>query len=172
MTASGMTEIAPEGRRLPYLGGALPDVDGAEGGGARPRASRLPRLSLRLEPDRDAASRAREALDQLEGQLDRAVLEDMRLLVTELITNSVRHAHAGKDEPVQLEVAVSRERVRVVVEDAGGGFVPRSRDADSPDDSGWGLHLVERVSERWGVHSNGRTRVWLELLRSSQAGED
>lgn len=122
-------------------------------------------LSLRLEPDVEAAGKAREALERLEGQLEQGVLDDMHLLVTELVTNSVRHADAGGDEPVRVEVSVGGDHVFVTVEDGGNGFEPSPRSDHSPRDSGWGLHLVERLSSRWGVSKDGRTRVWLELSR-------
>ena len=129
-----------------------------------PRASR--RLSLRLDADLEAAGKARDALAELEGELEHQVLEDMRLLVTELVTNSVRHADAAREAHVRLEVSVAADSVLLVVEDGGSGFVPAARTPDFPDDSGWGLHFVERMSSRWGVNANGRTRVWLELARN------
>ena len=124
-------------------------------------------LSLRLDPEVDAAAKAREALERLE--VERGVLQDMNLLVTELVTNSVRHADAAAHEPVHVEVSVAGDHVFVAVEDGGSGFEPKPRSAHSPRDSGWGLHLVERLSSRWGVLSDGRTRVWLELSRGARA---
>ena len=135
-----------------------------DGGG--PSTVDWPRIALELAPDVDAAAHAREALEQLDGHLEEQVLEDMRLLVTELVTNSVRHSDAAPGDPVRLEVSVHDDRVRVLVEDGGSGFRPRARTPDSPDDGGWGLHLVEQVSDRWGVSGGGRTRVWLELARA------
>ncbi len=129
-----------------------------------PRTSRG--LRLRLDADVEAAGKARDALAELEGQLEDQVLEDMRLLVTELVTNSVRHAEAAPEAQVRLEVSVAADRVLVVVEDGGSGFAPVARTPDSPDDSGWGLHFVERMSYRWGVNGSRRTRVWLELARN------
>ena len=141
---------------LTYDGPAAPN-----GGGST--------LSLRLAPDVDAAGKAREALEGLDDELERGLLQDMHLLITELVTNSVRHADTGSDEPVHVEVAVGGDHVFVAVEDGGSGFQPRPRSAHSPRDSGWGLHLVERLSSRWGVSNDGRTRVWLELARTGRA---
>ena len=138
--------------------------------GAGAPAAEVLRLRFELPPDFEAASRAREALEQLDAHVEEPVLDDMRLLVSELVTNSVRHADAPPEEPVRVEVSVHEDRVRVSVEDAGNGFRPRRRTADSPDEGGWGLHLVEQVSDRWGVNGEGRTRVWLELSRARRAG--
>lgn len=146
--------------------GRAPALVLAASGGSEPAGARS-RLSLRLDPDVDAAAKAREALERLE--VERGVLQDMNLLVTELVTNSVRHADAAAHEPVRVEVSVAGDHVFVAVEDGGSGFEPRPRSAHSPRDSGWGLHLVERLSSRWGVSSDGRTRVWLELSRGGQA---
>jgi anti-sigma regulatory factor (Ser/Thr protein kinase) len=145
---------APAGTAAQASHGLLPP-------GSRPS----PRLSLRLDADLEAAGKARDALAELEGELEDQVLEDMRLLVTELVTNSVRHAEAAPEAHVRLEVSVAADSVLLVVEDGGSGFAPAARTPDSPDDSGWGLHFVERMSSRWGVNANGRTRVWLELAR-------
>ena len=159
MTAAGMPDLrlASSGGDGPS-GGRRPGADGA-------RSS----LSLRLDPDVDAAGKARDALGRLAHKLERGVLQDMHLLVTELVTNSVRHADAAADAPVRVEVSVSGDHVFVAVEDGGSGFKPKPRSARSPRDSGWGLHLVERLSSRWGVSSNGHTRVWLELARGGRA---
>lgn len=143
---------------------AVADGDGLSQNGAATDGDPAT-LILSLDPDLDAAAKARDALVALEDEIERRVLEDMHLLVTELVTNSVRHSAATADEPVRVEVAVGGDHVFVAVEDGGTGFRPAPRRSDSPHDSGWGLHLVEQLSSRWGVSSDGRTRVWLELPR-------
>ena len=125
-------------------------------------------ISVSLPAEPRALREARRALDPLEERVGAPMLEDMRLLVTELVTNSVRHADAASGEPVQVEVSVAGDHVFVSVEDGGSGFKPKPRSAHSPRDSGWGLHLVERLSSRWGVSNQGRTRVWLELARTGR----
>ncbi|MBA3422218.1 MAG: ATP-binding protein [Thermoleophilaceae bacterium] len=165
MTASMITGSGGYGGRVPSLGSVPAGADHHAAGAAAPDNGASRRLSLRLDPDVEAAGKARDALGQLEGELEDRVLEDMRLLVTELVTNSVRHAEAVPEAHVRLEVSVDADRVLLAVEDGGSGFAPAARTPDSPDDSGWGLHFVERMSSRWGVNANGRTRVWLELAR-------
>jgi anti-sigma regulatory factor (Ser/Thr protein kinase) len=92
------------------------------------------------------------------------LLEALRLLVTELVTNSVSHGGAGADDTLRLEVSLSREAVRVEVSDLGPGFEPASVKSDESPRTGWGLVLVERVSDRWGVRQRGRC-VWFEIDR-------
>src|SRR5687767_360759 len=81
-------------------------------------------LTLRLKPGPEAIPAARKALDGLAGLMPRPVWEDLRLLVTELITNGVRHG--SERGPVSMVVALDDERVRVEVTDGGRGFSPPS----------------------------------------------
>jgi anti-sigma regulatory factor (Ser/Thr protein kinase) len=121
-------------------------------------------LTLRLNPGPQAVPAARKALDGLAELVERTVWEDLRLLVTELVTNGVRHG--SQRGPVGVLVSVGGERVRVEVSDAGRGFSPAAAPMPHADGSGgWGLQLVDRVAASWGVRVNGRTCVWFELAR-------
>jgi anti-sigma regulatory factor (Ser/Thr protein kinase) len=90
----------------------------------------------------------------------------LRLLVSELVTNSVRHGGGEQPHEIRLAVSASRERIRVEVADAGSGFKARPRRDGQDEGSGWGLHLVETLSDRWGSERNGRVCVWFELVDS------
>jgi hypothetical protein len=59
-------------------------------------------IDLRLTPDSEAVMAARHSLDRLEGDLPPEKLEDVRLVVSELVTNSVRHAGISPDEHILL----------------------------------------------------------------------
>jgi len=120
-------------------------------------------ISLRLYGGADAAGRARRALSKLRADIDPPLMETLRLLVTELVANSVRHAQA---ETVILKVLVGRSVVLTEVTDEGPGFDPADTGGPGTDESGWGLFLVERLADRWGVNHNGQvTKVWFELRR-------
>jgi anti-sigma regulatory factor (Ser/Thr protein kinase) len=120
-------------------------------------------ISLRLRGGPEAAARARRALSQLRADIDPPLMETLRLLVTELVANSVRHAHA---DTVILKVLVGRTVVLTEVTDEGPGFDPADTGSPGTDESGWGLFLVERLAERWGVNQQDEaTRVWFELRR-------
>ena len=131
-----------------------------EGLSRGPRAATI-RLQLNCGPA--AAAEARAAISMLEGCAPYELLDDARLLVSELVTNAVRHSGAPPGSTVELEVSAQRDRLRVEVADEGNGFVPRPRTADQSKGSGWGLHLVERLADRWGVDRRPRPRVWFEL---------
>jgi anti-sigma regulatory factor (Ser/Thr protein kinase) len=120
-------------------------------------------ISVRLRGGPEAAAKARRELSKLRGDLDPPLMETLRLLVTELVSNSVRHAHS---KTVVLKVLVGRSVVLTEVTDEGPGFDPAG--TPEPDsESGWGLFLVERLAHRWGVHREPQvTRVWFELQRA------
>jgi anti-sigma regulatory factor (Ser/Thr protein kinase) len=120
-------------------------------------------VSLSLDGGPEAAGHARRALARLRSDLDPPLVETMRLLVTELIANSVKHASA---DAVGLKVVVGQSAVLVEVRDEGPGFEPAERAPNQDQASGWGLFLVERLADRWGVaREASATRVWFELKR-------
>ena len=90
---------------------------------------------------------------------------ELRLLVSEVVTNAVKHGRSGDPEEwIGLAVAVEDDALRVRVSDAGPGFRPRvvPPDADAP--AGRGLVVVEAFADRWGVRRRDRrTEVWFEL---------
>ena len=121
-------------------------------------------LTLRLNPGPEAIPAARKALDGLSELLERPVWENLRLLVTELVTNGVRHG--SKRGPVSVSVSAGDETVRVEVSDCGRGFSPPEAPMPHADGSGgWGLQLVDRVATTWGVKVGATTCVWFELAR-------
>jgi anti-sigma regulatory factor (Ser/Thr protein kinase) len=130
----------------------------------RPRARELDITRL-LPRDPHAVSVAREAIEELEPLLGRALYGNVRLLVSELVTNSIRHARTTAEE-VELRVAVFPDRLRVEVSDRGAGFNRRARTPDRDSASGWGLYLVDQLADRWGVSRDAGTRVWFEIDRS------
>jgi anti-sigma regulatory factor (Ser/Thr protein kinase) len=118
-------------------------------------------VDLRLNGSPEAPSVARRALSRLRGDIEPPVMETMRLLVTELVSNSVKHSQS---DSVRLKVAVGRSGVLVEVTDQGPGFERKPQSANPARESGWGLFLVERMAHRWGVsREGGGTRVWFEL---------
>jgi serine phosphatase RsbU (regulator of sigma subunit)/anti-sigma regulatory factor (Ser/Thr protein kinase) len=122
-------------------------------------------LTLDLPPTPSSAGAAREALSVLGERLDDGQLETVRLLVTELITNSVKHGDPG-DTTVKVEVTLTQAAVRVEVNDGGPGFEPPPRpDQPLETPSGWGLYLVDRLADRWGIDTAGTSAVWFELKR-------
>ena len=119
-------------------------------------------LTFDIDRDFTAPANARRAVEQFGASLDPEVVPDVRLLVSELISNSVKYGGEGRVELIlQSE---DRRHVRVEVVDQGVGFVPAVRDRPKTEPGGWGLHLVEALTRRWGVF-DGSTHVWFEIDR-------
>jgi anti-sigma regulatory factor (Ser/Thr protein kinase) len=117
-----------------------------------------------FDPALETPALARHELDDwLPDTLAESQRGALRLLVSELVTNSVRHG-TGSEQPVVLAVRIGSRAIRVDVHDGGSGFqapagTPQPRGADG----GFGLFLVERMASRWGVDTRDGTRVWFEL---------
>ncbi len=109
-----------------------------------------------------AVPRAREAVATL--RLPEPPEAHATLLVSELVTNCVKHAALGPDDRISLRIR-RNGRLRVEVCDPGAGFEPsrrRERPVDEP--GGWGLVLVQELAERWGMERDrDGTCVWFEL---------
>jgi anti-sigma regulatory factor (Ser/Thr protein kinase) len=124
-------------------------------------------LSIDIPSDTRAPYRARRAIERLGSSVDPDVLTDVKLLISELITNSVKY---GGEGALTLNVeATTQRRLRVEVVDQGVGFVPVERNRPVTEAGGWGLHLVQTLTNRWGVHE-GSTHVWFEIDREGPAG--
>ncbi len=110
-----------------------------------------------------AIGRARhEVEDALTTQdVDDATSGDLMLLVSELVTNAVRHARGDSFE-VRLELGP--ERVRLEVRDEGAGFQPSIQPSEDGT-GGYGLYIVDRLADRWGVERDPGGVIWLELDR-------
>jgi anti-sigma regulatory factor (Ser/Thr protein kinase) len=121
-------------------------------------------LRMQLGSGPAAAAEARRAISKLRADLDPPLMETLRLLVTELVSNSVRHTAA---DSVSLRVAIGKSAVLTEVADSGPGFDPGCVERSGDDDTGWGLYLVQRLAHRWGVQHDGPSkRVWFELRRA------
>ena len=150
------SQPGPQGARPAAVDAALLERP-TEGSGAHNR------MTLEFEAGPSAASAARNALIALEGRVDEDLLDDVRLLVSELVTNSVRHSNIHARDLVRMDVQVSETALRVEVADAGEGFEPTPRDLDRSRPGGWGLYLVDQLADRWGVVRDHFTRVWFEV---------
>jgi anti-sigma regulatory factor (Ser/Thr protein kinase) len=114
-----------------------------------------------------AARVARQAVrEEFKDALPHRRLADVELIVSELATNSVRHSGCGDADELSLEAKVEADRVRVRLFDPGEGFDAHTpRPPSSGSAGGYGLILLDRLSDRWGVQRNGRFSVWFEVQR-------
>jgi anti-sigma regulatory factor (Ser/Thr protein kinase) len=147
-----------DGRRFHALSARAPFPRSGGGGGAYG-----PRIECRLDVGPNAAAEARAAVGALDGQADPDVLDDVRLMLSEIVTNAVRHSGAPAGATIGLAVSVTHGCVRAEVSDGGRGFEPSPRDMPQLEAGGWGLHLVDRLADRWGVDRGQSALVWFEI---------
>jgi anti-sigma regulatory factor (Ser/Thr protein kinase) len=121
-----------------------------------------------------ARRRVMETLGELLGEIERSNLE---LMISELVTNCVRHAGMQEDTGrITVHAAVAPDKLRVEVCDTGHGFdagPPRLRSFEAPDgglrpDGGLGLVLLDRLAAAWGVATEDEVCVWAEFDREGE----
>jgi anti-sigma regulatory factor (Ser/Thr protein kinase) len=118
-------------------------------------------MHVELGSRADAALLARRAIGDLAATLPAQTLQELKLLVTEMVTNSVKHADG--EGPIGLELRVGTGAVLIAVTDSGHGFEPLAPDPDPDAEAGRGLFIIDALADRWGVDRAHGTRVWAEL---------
>lgn len=121
-------------------------------------------------PDAPAAARRFVSSVADEAFTDPAFAETLRLVVSELVTNSVRHGCAGGGECIEVRVEVEPSGLRLEIADEGAGFDPVPAPGRPDEPGGWGLYLVDTLTDRWGVEDSPGTRVWLEISPGPERG--
>jgi len=130
-------------------------------GPTRPASNGAKVVRLELVSDEDAPGHARSAFAPLRGHADEDALERALLLTSELVTNSVRHAGGAE---VRVDIWPAGESIAVVVTDDGPGFTPVAQATTiAESDGGFGLPLIDTLSETWGSGSDGEAWVWFEV---------
>jgi anti-sigma regulatory factor (Ser/Thr protein kinase) len=119
-------------------------------------------IDIRLRSDAHSPARARRSLEALRPSLDDVLVDDAVLLVSEIVSNCVRHASLDESDAIEVRVRGSNSMLHVDVVDPGPGFDPEDFRSPRPH-GGWGLRLLDRLATRWGVERNDVTRVWFEL---------
>jgi anti-sigma regulatory factor (Ser/Thr protein kinase) len=114
--------------------------------------------TLQVKADATAPRISRTHLNEIRDDLGNR-FEDVELVVSELVTNSVRHAEGD----IQVVVRRLPGKIRIEVTDQGPGFT-----SDTPRGEGMGLNIVERIADNWGIEIEGGCRVWVELGQTSE----
>jgi anti-sigma regulatory factor (Ser/Thr protein kinase) len=110
-----------------------------------------------------AVGEARAWLSEQAAELvEDAQLDNLTLVISEIVTNAVRHGQPGGQ--ILLAATPKDEFLCVQVTDEGRGFVHSPGAMASEPGGGFGLFLVEKLTRRWGMtRENTRTRVWFEF---------
>jgi anti-sigma regulatory factor (Ser/Thr protein kinase) len=118
-------------------------------------------LLLTMKGGMEAPARVRAALAALNGELGEQC-DDVRLLVSEVVTNAVVHAGVDHESFLKFGLSAASDRIRAVLEYPGEPFTPTPQ----PEEQHFGLYLVDRLSDSWGVErDDDKNRVWFEISR-------
>ena len=117
-------------------------------------SDQMAELRIRLASTNDAPRISRQRIAEIRSELGPR-FDDVALVISELVSNSVRHAGNGS-----LLVSVRSEgtKIRLEVADNGPCF-----DTDHPRGDGLGLSIVDKLADSWGIEPEGMCTVWAEL---------
>ena len=115
-------------------------------------------LNLDVRCRAESLKLVRTALDDLAG-LDAYTRDTLKLVVTELVANAIRHSDLSADDQISVTVRANGDRVRIDVRDEGTGFTFPTRNVTG----GRGLALVQSLSDHFGISRDGITHAWAEI---------
>ena len=110
---------------------------------------------------RQAPGTIRDVLEtKYAATMDRSLLDDIKIMASEMTSNSVKHSGRPDGDPISLSATVANGVVHVEVGDKGRGVAtlePRSLNPPS------GLGYLEILSDRWSSHQGNSFHVWFEI---------
>jgi anti-sigma regulatory factor (Ser/Thr protein kinase) len=127
-------------------------------------------LELRVALDVRAPATVRTLVAPwLRDRVAADVLDDTQLVLSELVTSSVRHSGASAADLAVVRVRLTRDTVRLEVQDAGRDGVVALRPPNLACGDGFALNVVRALSQRWGRTrvAAGGTRVWADVARTA-----
>jgi len=112
---------------------------------------------------------ARRALDGQLAYLGPDAEGRMRLVMSEIVTNAIRHGHVDPDGQIHVNVDLTDAGARVEVRQ------PTTADAamrtGQRDEGGFGLQLLDRLTDAWGIDPGPPGIVWFEISTTGKPGE-
>jgi hypothetical protein len=122
------------------------------------------RISVLLPAGAEGAGEARKALDGLSREASPEIMSTLGLLVSELLVNGPRHADAGGEDVVRLEIDTSPNTIHTeILGLATGGVLPATQEQERNSD--WDVILLDERSSRWGTLGGSTGGVWFEIDR-------
>ena len=139
---------------------------GMDSGNAMSMEVRMSAQTLRVPWEMSSALQVRRTL--VSGlralEVDATVVDEAEIVVSELVSNAVRHAKALPDGTIRVNWTVSAGVVEVAVTDGGGPTMPRPAHPSVWSADGRGLRIVRSLAHEWGVEDDGGGRtVWVSL---------
>jgi anti-sigma regulatory factor (Ser/Thr protein kinase) len=115
-------------------------------------------------------ARQRLAADLMAAGIFGGAVGDAVLVVSELLSNAIRHARPLPGANVQVAWALDDDAIEVAVSDGGATTRPTPAYATVSSLGGRGLDIVEYLARTWGVRSDdGGLTVWAVLAAPAEA---
>ena len=124
---------------------------------------------IRVPHERSAVRLARHAVgaQMSAAGLGSTALDDAVLVVSELVSNSVKHAAPLAGGGISVSWSLESDSVHVEITDGGGGTRPHAGVVAATAMGGRGLEIVRKISREWGVtEAADSVTVWAEVPRS------
>ena len=119
-----------------------------------------------LPAEPDSLSRARNLLGAI-ADTPADLVENAKVVLTELLANEIKHGRYKQDRPLRCRIERRRSALRIEVSHEGAGFAMPAAPVEprlEMRESGWGMALITRLSDRWGLNDAGDDRlVWAEI---------
>jgi len=125
-------------------------------------------VMLPYAPASVSAARWQLAADLRDAGITETAISDAALVVSELLSNAIRHARPLPDSTVRVSWALSDGWLEVAVEDGGATTRPRASHPSLSSLGGRGLAIVDHLSANWGVETSRGTTVWAVLAAPSR----
>lgn len=118
--------------------------------------------SFTVEGGPGVAAEARAAIEPLRSRFGDEAAAEIKLILSELVTNSYRHSGA-RDEGIEIELRIAGDTLYGEVRDYGRGAPAAPVPELERDGGGWGLFIVDQLTDRWGVRRGPPSAVWFEV---------
>jgi anti-sigma regulatory factor (Ser/Thr protein kinase) len=120
-------------------------------------------LELVLPAAPSSVRRARTAVGAAVAEVSHSerLADDVRLCVSEAVTNVVRHAYGTRRGDLELVVEVRGDEVDVVVHDSGKGMTASNRRGSG---GGYGLKIIEKLASRFELTSKLGTGTEVRMV--------
>jgi anti-sigma regulatory factor (Ser/Thr protein kinase) len=120
-------------------------------------------VMLPYAPASVSTARWQLSADLRDAGIAETAISDAALVVSELLSNAIRHASPLPDATVRVSWVLSDGWLEVAVEDGGATTRPRATHPSLSSLGGRGLAIVDHLSTNWGVETSKGTTVWAVL---------
>jgi anti-sigma regulatory factor (Ser/Thr protein kinase) len=126
-------------------------------------AERTHEIRLSVPADPTSLGVVRRAVQGFRDLCGQEATDRLAMILSEIVTNAIRHAGLTRESTLEVVVEAGDGGMFGRVVDPGRGFDPKALPDRPLHEGGFGLRIVDKLAQRWGVNRNGRTEVWFEL---------